>query len=220
MKILLLEDDYMYRTSIKDYLLSLNFEVEDFDNGRKALDAIMDNHYDLLLLDVRVPEMTGYEIVKVVRDSEIDVPIILVTSLTDIEDLSTGYEIGCNDYIRKPFILKELKYRINQTINKFHFQTNQTYIKLSENFSFDLEKYELTKDNQYIALTNIEQKIIIFLIKKIGTYSTTTEMINNIWCSDFISDADLRMHIKRIRTKSSKNLILNSRGLGYKIEKI
>jgi len=220
MKILLLEDDYSYRNSIKEYLLSLNFEVEDFENGQKAMDAIESNFYDLLLLDVRVPDLSGYEIVKIVREQELDVPIILVTSLTDIEDLSTGYEIGCNDYIRKPFILKELKYRINQTINSYHFKTNRSKIKLPDGFIFDLDKYELIKDNRVIPITNIEQKIIIYLIKKNGIFSSTQSMINTIWYDNFISDADLRMHIKRIRDKSSKTLILNSRGLGYKIEKI
>lgn len=113
MKILLLEDEYSYRTSIKEYLVSLDFDVDDFDDGKDALNAILENRYDLLLLDVMVPNITGHEIVKIVRKEEIDVPIILITSLTDIEDLSTGYEIGCNDYIRKPFILKELKYRVS-----------------------------------------------------------------------------------------------------------
>ncbi len=219
MKILLLEDDYSYRTSIKEYLLSLGFEVKDFENGQKAFDSIMNEYYSLLLLDVRVPGLSGYEIIKMVRENEIDVPIILVTALTDIEDLSTGYEIGCNDYIRKPFILKELKYRINQTINKFHFNTNKNKIKLPENFIFDLEKYELLQNGEVVPLTHIERKIIIYLIKKSGAFSTTTDMINRIWYNDFISDADLRMHIKRIRDKSSKTLIINARGLEYKIEK-
>src|SRR5660398_176469 len=100
MKILLLEDDFSYRISIKEYLEYLNFEIDDFDNGQDAQDAIFENRYDLLLMDVRVPKISGYEIVKTVRENDIDVPIILVTSLTDINDLSTGYEIGCNDYIR------------------------------------------------------------------------------------------------------------------------
>ena len=220
MKILLLEDDYSYRSSIKEYLISLNFEVDDFENGQDALDAIFENSYDLLLLDVRVPKISGHEIVKIVRENDIEVPIILVTSLTDIDDLSTGYEIGCNDYIRKPFVLKELKYRVNQTINSFHFKTSKSKIKLPENFIFDLEKYELFDDEKSIKLTNIEQKIFIYLIKRLGSYSTIPDMITAIWDNEFISDADLRMHIKRMRDKSSKTLIHNSRGLGYRIEKI
>lgn len=220
MKILLLEDDYNYRASIKDFLLSEKYNVDDFENGQHALDAIFQNNYDLLLLDVRVPEVSGYEIVKIVREKNMNVPIILVTSLTDIEDLSTGYEIGCNDYIKKPFILKELKYRIAQTINTAKYKDKKNFINLIEKFDFDLENNTLFKENENIKLTSIEQKIFVYLIKRIGTFSKTTDIVNSIWNSEFTSDADLRMHIKSIRDKSSKNLIINSRGLGYKIEKI
>jgi DNA-binding response OmpR family regulator len=219
MKIPLLEDEYSYRSSIKEYLISLNFEVDDFDNGQSALDAVFEKKYDLLLLDVMVPEVSGYEIVKTIRKNEIDVPIILITSLVDIEDLSKGYEIGCNDYIRKPFVLKELKYRVMQTLNNFHFKTNQNKIRLPHGFTFNLDTYELYRGDEPIKLTNIEQKIVMYLVKRRGTFSTISDIIESIWSDDFISDADLRMHIKRIRDKSSKDLIINSRGLGYKIEK-
>jgi len=220
MKILLLEDDYSYRVSIKEFLESSGYEVDDFENGQDALDAVFENNYSLLLLDVRVPTISGHEVVKAVRENDIDVPIIFVTSLTDIDDLSIGYEIGCNDYIRKPFALKELKYRVNQTINSFQFKTNKNSIKLDCNFVYDLDKHELKKDNKYIKLTIVEQKIMQFLIRRQGTFSTTNEMTTTLWDDDFITDADLRMHIKRIRDKTDKNLIINSRGLGYKIEKV
>lgn len=220
MKILLLEDDYSYRTSIKEYLLSLEYEIDDFENGKDALNAIFENTYDLLLMDIIVPDITGYEILKEVRKSEIEVPIILVTSLTDVDDLSIGYELGCNDYIRKPFSLKELKYRITQAINSFHFKSNTNKIRLTGDYVFDLDNCELTLEKQYIKLTNIEQKIIDFLIRRRGQFCTTQDMVTSIWDDDFISDADLRMHIKRIRDKTLKGLIVNSRGLGYKIEKL
>ena len=220
MKILLLEDDYSYRVSIKEFLESLDYEVDDFENGQDALDAVFENDYALLLLDVRVPTISGHEVVKAVRENDIDVPIIFVTSLTDIDDLSIGYEMGCNDYIRKPFALKELKYRVNQTINSFQFNTSKSNIKLSYNFAYDLDKHELMKDGEYIKLTIVEQRIMQFLIRRLGSFSTTNEMTTTLWDDDFITDADLRMHIKRIRDKTEKNLIINSRGLGYKIEKI
>jgi len=219
MKILLLEDDDYYSSSMKDFLESLDFEVDDFDNGQDALDAIFQNDYDLLLMDIMVPKINGHEIVKKVRDNDMEVPIILVTSSTDIEDLSTGYETGCNDYIRKPFALKELKCRINHTINSFYFKTTRSTIKLKNNFIFDLEEHELVKDDKHIKLTTFEQKIVHFLIKKRGTFASTNEIISNLWEGDFIEEADLRMHIKRIRAKTTKDFIVNSRGIGYKIEK-
>ena len=115
-KILLLEDDYLYKISIKEFLEELDFMVDDFDNGEDALNAIFDKKYDLLLLDIRVPKMDGFELVKYVREASIDTPIIILTSLTDINNLSRGYTLGCNDYIRKPFDMIELKFRIEALI--------------------------------------------------------------------------------------------------------
>mgnify|MGYP003608541380 CR=1 FL=1 len=220
MKILLLEDDYSYRVSIRDYLISLEFEVDAFENGQDALEAIFNNSYALLLMDVRVPKVSGYEIVKEVRKQDIDVPIILVTSLTDIDDLSIGYEIGCNDYIRKPFALKELKYRIFQTINSFYFKTAKKHIKLECDFYFSPETSELFYHDEFVKLTKIEQKLIALLVKKRGMFLSTNDIVSFVWENEYISEADLRMHIKRIRDKTDKNLIHNSRGLGYKIEKL
>jgi len=220
MKILLLEDDYSYRSSIKEYLQTLEYEVDDFENGDEALEGVFEKSYDLLLMDIIVPNITGYEVLKEVRKHEISVPIILLTSLTDVDDLSIGYELGCNDYIRKPFSLRELKYRMTQAINSFHFKSNTNKIKLNKDYVFDLDNCELTLNNNYIKLTQIESKVLDFLIRRRGQFCTTQDMVVSIWDDDFISDADLRMHIKRIRDKTAKDLIINSRGLGYKIEKL
>jgi len=106
MKILLLEDDYTYKESIKELLEEMGYSVDDFDDGEKALDALFETSYQLALLDIRVPNLDGYEILKQIRKAKLDLPIIFITSLTDINNLSLGYELGCNDYIRKPFSLK------------------------------------------------------------------------------------------------------------------
>ena len=108
MKILLLEDDYLYKVTIQDFLDSNGYQVDDYDDGLEALDAIYSNTYALLLLDIRVPSMDGYEILKDIRSNGIQTPVIILTSLTDIQNLSLGYELGCSDYLRKSFELKEL----------------------------------------------------------------------------------------------------------------
>lgn len=143
-KILLLEDDYLYKISIKEFLEELDFVVDDFENGDFALDAIFENSYDLLLLDIRVPGMDGFSLVEYVRKEKLDVPIIILTSLTDISDLSRGYELGCNDYIRKPFDMIELKFRIEQLI-KTSFKTNEDSINLPYSFRFDVKNYSFIK---------------------------------------------------------------------------
>ena len=137
-KILLLEDDYLYKISIKEFLEELDFMVDDFDNGEDALNSIFEKRYDLLLLDIRVPKMDGFELVKHVREAYIDTPIIILTSLTDIKDLSRGYTLGYNDYIRKPFDMIELKFRIEALI-KNHFNSSDDCIELELGFKYNIK---------------------------------------------------------------------------------
>lgn len=217
-KILLLEDDYLYKISIKEFLEELDFIVDDFDNGEDALNAIFDKKYDLLLLDIRVPKMDGFELVKYVREASIDTPIIILTSLTDIKNLSQGYTLGCNDYIRKPFDMIELKHRIEQQI-KNCFQTSDDTIVLDFGFKYSIKKSLLYKDNIIIELSSKELELVAFLVQNRGFFVSIESLHENVWENKDISYADIRMCIKRVREKTNKDFIKTKRFLGYKIDK-
>ncbi len=220
MRILLLEDDHNYQASIKEYLQILAYKVDAYDDGDSALEAVFENSYDLLLMDIRVPGANGYDIAKIVRENSIDIPIIFITSLVEIEYLSQGYELGCDDYIRKPFALKELKYRIEQSINAHSYKSSLRSINLPQNFVYCTNSHELTKDGVYIPLTKTELNIVDFLVQRKGVFSSISQIIECLWKDEYISEADVRMHIRRIRKKTHPELIVNSKGLGYKIENI
>ena len=217
-KILLLEDDYLYKISIKEFLEELDFVVDDFENGDEALDAIFENFYDLLLLDIRVPGMDGFSLVEYVRKEKLDVPIIILTSLTDISDLSRGYELGCNDYIRKPFDMIELKFRIEQLI-KTSFKTNEDSINLPYSFRFDVKKLLLYKNDTLIDLTQKESELVALLVLNRGFFVSIETLHERIWENKEISYSDIRMCIKRIREKTGKDFIKTKRFVGYKIDK-
>lgn len=217
-KILLLEDDYLYKISIKEFLEELDFVVDDFENGDEALDAIFENFYDLLLLDIRVPGMDGFSLVEYVRKEKLDVPIIILTSLTDISDLSRGYELGCNDYIRKPFDMIELKFRIEQLI-KNSFKTNEDSINLPYSFRFDVKKLLLYKNDTLIDLTQKESELVALLVLNRGFFVSIETLHERIWENKEISYSDIRMCIKRIREKTGKDFIKTKRFVGYKIDK-
>ena len=119
-RILLLEDDMALSETVVDYLENLNYEVTTVYDGNSAMDEIYENSFDLLLLDVNVPDINGFEILKNARAQNITTPSIFITSLNSIVDLEHGFESGCDDYIRKPFSLKELKLRV-ETILKGNF---------------------------------------------------------------------------------------------------
>lgn len=219
MKILLLEDDFAYRESMKDYLESLGYSVDDFESGECALDALFEKRYDLLLLDIRVPGTDGYEIVKTVREYSIDTPVIFVTSLTDIHNLSLGYELGCNDYIRKPFPMKELKYRVAQVLKNRLGTTNENGIWLDEHFYFCSSSFSLQKDGTEVPLTKIEQKLLTLFATNRGQILSTNTIREYVWDGQDVNDGDIRMAIKKLRDKTTKDLIKNIRGRGYGIEK-
>ena len=219
MKILVLEDEIDYKDTICDFLESLGYEVESFENGDDAMDAIHFHHYQLLLLDIRVPGMDGYEIVKTMRESGDETPVIFVTSLTDIDNLSIGYELGCNDYIRKPFAAKELRYRIEQVIKLFYFHSNEETITLEDGYTYDLKTSKLMRQEKVVHLTPKEQKVLDYLLTHIGTFISTKQLWEDVWESKLVTEADIRMNIKKIRDKTSFNLIINQKGLGYRIDK-
>lgn len=220
MNILLLEDDFDYKNSIKEYLEALNYAVDDFDNGSEAYDAIYEKNYHLLILDIRVPGLSGYEIVKNLRESKNNIPVIFITSLTDINNLSMGYELGCNDYIKKPFSPKELKYRVEQLIKSFYFTLNENRVKINDEFSYDISTMQLYKNDELVNLTKKELEIVFLLITNKNCYISIEQLRCEVWNEKYMNEADIRVFIKNIRDKTSKDFIETKRGLGYKIARV
>jgi DNA-binding response OmpR family regulator len=217
MKILLLEDDYLYKVTIQDFLEANGYEVDDYDDGAEALDAIYSNTYALLLLDIRVPSMDGYEILKDIRANGVQTPVIMLTSLTDIQNLSLGYELGCSDYLRKPFELKELKYRVDYIIKTHNFKSSEDLIKIDEVYSYDIKTKTLFKSNQTIELSTTEIELVSYLVQNNGYYISLDTLQNVVWEGKDISYADIRMCVKRVRQKCDKDFIKNKKLVGYKI---
>ena len=217
MKILLLEDDYLYKITLKDFLEAKGYSVDDFEDGISALNAIYDKRYSLLLLDIRVPGIDGYEILKDIRKNGIVTPVIMTTSLTDIEDLSLGYELGCSDYLRKPFELKELLYRIEYIIKTHNFKSSENMININNIYQFDTKKNTLFKNNKSINLTSQEIALVSYLIQKKGYFISIDSLQNIVWEGRDITYADIRMCVQRVRKKCDKEFIINKKLVGYKI---
>ncbi|AXX88199.1 two-component system response regulator [Malaciobacter marinus] len=218
MKILLLEDDYNYNESITEYLEDLGFQVDSFYDGEEALDAIVENSYYLLILDIKVPKLNGHELIKYINEMGNKTPILIMTSLVDIDNMTIGYELGCDDYLKKPFELKELELRVNQLIrSKYNTDKNSTY-KLKDGYTFEFISGILRKDDIEIELTSKEIELVRFLIKNANCYCEIENLRENVWEGKEIHYADIRMYISKIRVKTSKEFIVSSRGLGYKIE--
>ncbi len=218
MKILLLEDDFTYNETIMEYLENRGFKVDSFYDGESALEALVENNYHLAILDIKVPKLNGYEVIKYLKDIGNKTPIIITTSLVDIENITIGYQLGCKDYLKKPYELKELELRINNLISSTYQTNEKTFCILKNSYIFNLQNGVLKYKNKVIDLTLKEKELIEFLVSNANCYCNMETLRENVWEGKDIDYADIRMYIRKIRIKTYKDFIISSRGLGYKIE--
>ncbi|MDO9267143.1 MAG: response regulator transcription factor [Sulfurimonas sp.] len=217
MKILLLEDEFSLRISIKEFLEDMEYEVDDYADGMDAHDAIYSKSYDLLLLDVNVPSMDGFELLQSIRKEGIKIPAIFLTSMTDVQNLNEGYKKGCCDYIRKPFDLLELELRINQAVKSFYLQ-NDELIVLGEDVFYDMLKGKLSHGSEEIILRKIEKDILEVLIKNKNSVVSMQMFQDEVW-GDYVEPSAIRVQINNLKQKLPDAIIQNRRGLGYIIER-
>jgi len=218
MKILILEDESILALSMQEFLEDCGYETNTFSSSDDAYDAIYDTVYDLLLLDVKVlGEKSGFEMLSVLRKEGVTVPAIFITSLTDIEDLSRGYECGACDYIRKPFDLAELKLRIEQVVKVQCFSSSDDCIELPSGYSYHLKNMKLAFEDEHIILAKTEAKILELLIKQRGNVVSYEMFWEEIW-GEWIDPTNIRVQVGNLRKKLENDFIKNIRGVGYSID--
>ncbi len=218
MKILLLEDELMLQTSINEYLDDMGYVVTTFSDGLLALEELETNGYDLLLLDINVPTLSGLDIVAKLNESNNYTPTIFISANTDINTISKAFDCGAIDYLKKPFHLKELAIRIQKEIESIQKITNK-YIMLSKNYSLSLDENVLYFNRQVQQLTNKKFQIVKYLAKNIGTVITIDTLRIYIWDNEPIGDATIRAEMSRLKKELKEDFIKNLKGVGYTIER-
>jgi len=219
-KILLLEDDLTLNETVTEYFEEQGYEVDGVDDGLDALDKIYENSYDILLLDVKVPQMSGFDLLKEIRSRDIPTPAIFITSLNSIDDLSEGYESGCDDYIRKPFVLKELLMRVETILKRNFFHNSSEKIDISENAYYDISANVLYVDGNEITLNNKESKLLKLFLQNQNQVLSHERIYDSLWDYDeTYSEASLRTYIKNLRKILGKEKIVSIKKQGYKFIK-
>lgn len=216
-KLLLLEDDIALNETVVDYFESLDYSVVPVYDGNSALDTIYENSFDLLLLDVNVPDINGFEILKSLRDQDITTPAIFITSLNSMTDLENGFDSGCDDYIRKPFALKELKLRVETILKREFFHNNNTKIEIDTNIYYDTQSDLLSVDGSEVQLNNKDAKLLKLFLQNKDTLVTHETIYSTLWEYDEdISESALRTYIKNLRKYLGKEKIVSIKKLGYR----
>jgi len=213
LKILLLEDDKILSETLVELLEDENFKVTHVEDGEMALDATFIKQFDLLLLDVNVPFLNGFEFLKSLRESGDMTPAIFITALTDIASLSKGFDVGADDYIKKPFAFDELLIRINALLKKY-YHTYAKEIKVND-FCFFIEKNELYNDKSFLPLPPYELKITRLLFQNLNKTLQKEEIFEYLNEGNEMSEGALRVHINKLRKIGLP--ITTIKGIGYRL---
>ncbi len=217
MKILLLEDDILLNEAILKFLTIKGHSVDPFFNGEDALKNIKNTCYDLLILDINVPKLSGLAMLEKLHNNKIQIPTIFISAIIDIDDISHAFELGCHDYLKKPFHLKELDLRIDKLLHSAYLPRN--HLRLSANYSFDVEKQILTFRGEAQTFSERHLKIIILLANnrnRVVDYSLFQEYV---WDNMEIEIPTIRAEINRLKKLLKEDIIVNIRNMGYMVKR-
>lgn len=216
MKILLVEDNELLAKGLIYSLKQKEYEVDYAINVSETLEIIKNHKIDIAILDVSLPDGDGFELYKNYI-KEKDIPTIFLTAKDDESDIVKGLELGAEDYITKPFGVKELLARINKIILR---QKKNTIIQVKD-ICFDVDKMDVYKNSEKIELTSLELKILHLLFLNINKVVTRNYIIDKIWewTGNDINDNTVTVYLKRIREKLKTDIIITIKGIGYRVDK-
>lgn len=214
MRVILLEDEIMLQSAIAEYLIDMDYEVDAFEDGEEAYLAILEKSYDLFIFDINTPSIDGLSLLEKLQKEKIFVPTIFISAITQIEQISKAYELGCYDYLKKPFHLKELTLHIDRLLKMADIQSKD-YVKISKVYTYNLKKRRLLFDNEEQVLTLKQAQIINLLVLNIDKVVDFTMLRHYVWADSHIDNATIRAEMHRVRQILKEDLIENIKGVGY-----
>jgi two-component system, OmpR family, response regulator ResD len=219
--ILIIEDEQRMRSLLSDYLKKEGYISIEASNGLEGVKTFASNSVDLVILDIMMPYMDGWEVCKNIRKTS-NVPIILLTAKSEDDDKLLGYELGADDYVTKPFSPKVLVAKVKALLKRIEMQ-NQTSNEIIniEGLLIDEPSHEVKIYDNSIELTPKEYDLLLYLVKNKGIALTRDQILDNVWGIDYYGDTrTVDTNIKRLREKlgEKSDLITTIRGSGYKFE--
>lgn len=216
MRILVVEDEHRIANALKRGLMQENYSVDVAYDGMSGYDLAASEEYDLLILDLMLPEIDGLSIVKKLREESIHCPILLLTAKNQVSDRVTGLDAGADDYLSKPFAFEELLARVRALLRRPKTELPTTLGVGS--IMLDTVNKTVFKDNKEISLTAKEYALLQYLMSKVGKKVSKEEVITHVW--DYDADVlpnTVEAYVKRLRKKLGNEAIETIRGFGYRI---
>jgi DNA-binding response OmpR family regulator len=221
--VLIIEDDAAMLRGLKDNFAYAGYTVITAADGEKGLDTALDARPDLILLDIMLPKINGYEICRLLRKEKLDTPIIMLTAKGEESDIVLGLNLGADDYITKPFSIKELLARANAFLRRRR-QAEQTEIYTFDSFVLNVPNRTLTGDAKDIVLSPKEFKLLEYFVKNTGRALTRDTLLNAVWgYNNFVTSRSVDRCVTTLRNKIEPNphqprFIHTIREIGYKFE--
>lgn len=222
-KLLIVDDEINIRELVKKYADFQNFESDTAENGLIAINMVKNEKYDLVIMDIMMPELDGFSAVKEIRKFS-DVPIIMLSARTEEYDKLYGFDLGIDDYVTKPFSPKELMMRVNAIINRINLRNKkkpENKVWTYKNLKVDLDARIVYINDIKIELTHKEFELLLYFINNSNIAITREQLLDKIWGSNFDGDdRTLDSHIKSLRKKLGvyADNIITLRRVGYRFE--
>lgn len=221
MKILLLEDDIILNDTISSYLEFTGHDVQSCDDGERAIhviDTLDASAFELYIIDINTPSVSGLEVVKWIRKKNLSVPIIMITASIELENFKIAYQNGCDDYIKKPFYLEELEIRINKLLKKSI--EKHSIMKISDRISYDLDYEELVIDGVVKRLRKKEKRLLTLFLHNINKILPLSKIESYVWENEIKEIYPVRQLVNDLRRvfDNGETFIFSDRGIGYKFE--
>jgi len=220
---LLVEDDKTIASGLEYSLEKEGFSTVLCHNVASGKKAFLENKFDLCLLDLSLPDGSGYDLCKFIRQ-ESEVPIIFLTACDDEVNVVMGLDMGADDYITKPFRLRELISRIKSVLRRYNKEDDSNKIIKLNNLIINTLEAKVYKNGQEVNLTALEYRLLLIFANNKGQVLSRSQLLERIWdvAGDFVNDNTLTVYIKRIREKleddpQKPTIIKTVRGLGYKV---
>lgn len=217
MKILVVDDEKLIRNVIREYLANEKYEVLEAENGFDALRVLETNKVDLIILDIMMPRMDGFETLKEIRKTK-DTPVIMLSAMKEEEDKLSSFNLGVDDYITKPFSPKELVARVKVHLKRTNGKENAYTYK---DLKVDYLGRKVTVENKEVNLTPKEYELLTYFIKNKNVALSREQLLNSVWDYDYYGDdRTVDTHVKMLRKSLGKyrDLIRTVREVGYKYE--
>ncbi|MHC4781775.1 MAG: response regulator transcription factor [Planctomycetota bacterium] len=220
--VLIIEDDAAMLRGLKDNFAYAGYTVLTADDGEKGLDAALEAVPDLIILDIMLPKINGYEICRLLRKEKLEVPIIMLTAKGEESDIVLGLNLGADDYITKPFSIKELLARANAFLRRKKRTADDNTIHTFGDFALDIAARELTREGQAVKLSPKEFKMLEYFVNHTGRALTRDTLLNAVWgYNNFVTSRSIDRCVTTLRNKIETNphapiYIHTIREIGYK----